>query len=151
MKLLTSFMLIGMLLVGCGTAEQPVSEEPAVETGGNGIVAGEMEATLVEKSPLVFEYKVKNQTEQEVKLDFTSSQRFDYSVETKDGKEVFLFSSMTSFLQVLGTEHVKQGDVLSYELQLKDLNLEPGTYVLTSWMTPKDGPQYEATIEFTIE
>lgn len=138
--------LIGILLVGCGIPNKDVEQN----SGGSGIVAGEMEASLEEKSPLVFQYEVKNQTEEEVTLEFTSSQRFDYKVETKDGEEVFLFSSVSSFLQVLGEETLKQGDVLSYEIDLRNLNLQAGDYKLSVWLTPKDGEAYKVTKEFSL-
>ena len=114
-------------------------------------MAGEMAASLTEESPLIFQYEVKNQTEEEVVLEFTSSQRYDYSVKTKDGKEVFLFSSVASFLQALGEEKVKQGEALSYEIDLHELSLEKGDYVLSVWMTPKGGKKYEMTKEFSVE
>lgn len=146
-------LLLGILLAGCGTGEKPVfnQEDKGTNGEGSGIVAGEMLPSLTEKSALVFQYEVKNQTEEEVTLEFTSSQRFDYSVETKAGEEVFLFSSVASFLQVLGEETVKQGEALTYEIKLHDLELEPGQYVLKAWMTPQDGPRFEVTKEFTVE
>ncbi|MCQ6276067.1 intracellular proteinase inhibitor (BsuPI) [Bacillus sp. V3B] len=140
-------LLLGLLLVGCSTANNGVE----TNSDGSGIVAGEMVATLEEKSPLIFQYEVKNQTEEEVTLKFTSSQRFDYSVETKEGEQIYLFSSVTSFLQVLGKETVKQGETLSYEMDLRDLSLTTGRYTLTAWLTPKDGKAYKVTKEFTVK
>jgi hypothetical protein len=154
MKKLLFVLLMGIFVAGCGTKGAPLSSnEPdaEVEAEGSGIVAGEMQASLTEQSPLVFRYDVKNQTEEEMKFEFTSSQRFDYSVETKDGKEIFLFSSVASFLQVIGEENVKQGESLNYEIDLHDLELEKGNYVLNAWLTPKEGKKYKATKEFTVE
>lgn len=153
MRKLWLVLLLGILIAGCGTKGEPLVEEPdtEVEAEGSGIVAGELEASLTEQSPLVFQYEVKNQTEEEMKFEFTSSQRFDYSVETKDGKEIFLFSSVTSFLQVIGEENVKQGESLTYEINLHDLELEKGTYVLNAWLTPQEGKKFKATMEFTVE
>lgn len=153
MKKLFLFVLLGLLLTGCGTKEGEVANEPdpEVEAEGSGIVAGEMEASLMEKNPLVFEYRVKNQTEEEVKLEFSSSQRFDYSVETKDGEEIFLFSSVASFLQVIGEENIKQAESLTYEIDIHDLNLDKGDYLLSAWMTPQEGKKYQTEIEFTVE
>src|SRR3954462_3000009 len=140
-------LLLFFLLVGCST----VNKDVKTNSDGSGIVAGGVVATLTENSPLIFQYEVKNQTEKEVKLEFTSSQRFDYSVETKEGERIYLFSSVTSFLQVLGEETVKQGETLSYEIDLRDLNLKTGRYILTAWLTPKDGKAYKVTKEFTLE
>jgi hypothetical protein len=139
------------MIAGCGMGTiEPVQNQNG-NTNGKGIVAGEMVPSLIEKGPLLYEYQVKNQTEKEVTLEFTSSQRFDYSVQTKEGKEVFLFSSVVSFLQALGEEKVKQGEELVYEMNLLDLQLAQGEYKLTAWMTPKEGKKYSVTTKFTIE
>ncbi|MGM0904131.1 MAG: BsuPI-related putative proteinase inhibitor [Bacillota bacterium] len=153
MRKLWLVLLLGILVAGCGTKGELLSNEPdnKVEAEGSGIVAGEMEASLTEQSPFVFQYEVKNQTEEEMKLEFSSSQRFDYSVQTKDGKEIFLFSSVASFLQVIGEENVKQGESLTYEIDLHDLELQKGDYVLSAWLTPMEGQKYKATKEFTVE
>jgi len=154
MRKLWLVLLLGIMFVaGCGAKGEPLSNEPdpKVEAEGSGIVAGDMEPSLVEQSPFVFQYEMKNQTEEEMKFEFSSAQRFDYSVQTKDGKEVFLFSSVASFLQVIGEETVKQGDSLNYKIDLHDLELPKGEYVLSVWLTPKDGQKYEATKEFTVE
>jgi ABC-type molybdate transport system substrate-binding protein len=149
MKKLWMLLLLGLLITGCGTGNQVSNNDE--DKGGAGIVAGEMAASLTEESPLIFQYEVKNQTEEEVTLEFTSSQRYDYSVKTKDGNEVFLFSSVAAFLQVLGEEKLKQGDSLTYEINLHELSLEKGEYILTAWMTPKNGKKYEVTKEFTVQ
>lgn len=149
MKKLWMILLLGLLITGCGTGNQVSNTDE--DQGGAGIVAGEMAASLKEESPLIFQYEVKNQTEEEVILEFTSSQRYDYSVKTKDGEEVFLFSSVAAFLQALGEERVKQGESLTYKIDLNELSLEKGEYTLTVWMTPKGGQKYEVSMDFTTE
>ncbi|WNF23292.1 BsuPI-related putative proteinase inhibitor [Mesobacillus jeotgali] len=149
MRKLWMLVLMGLLVTGCGTGNQVSNNDE--DQGGAGIVAGEMAASLTEEKPLIFQYEVKNQTEEEVTLEFSSSQRYDYSVKTKDGKEVFLFSSVASFLQALGEEKVKQGEALNYKIDLHELSLEKGDYVLSVWMTPKGGEKYEVTKEFSVE
>ncbi|WLR54876.1 BsuPI-related putative proteinase inhibitor [Mesobacillus subterraneus] len=149
MKKLLMILLLGLLVTGCGTENQVSNNNQ--DKRGAGIVAGEMAASLTEESPLIFQYEVKNQTEEEVTLEFTSSQRYDYSVKTKDGKEVFLFSSVASFLQALGEEAVKQGESLTYDIDLHELNLEKGDYILTVWLTPKGGKKFEVSKEFTVQ
>ena len=153
MKKVWIILLLGILVTGCGTENRGSDDEPVNGNvkGGQGIVAGEMAASMAEISPLIFQYEVKNQTEQEVNLKFTTSQRFDYSVKTKDGHEVFLFSSVASFLQALGEETIKQGEALTYKIDLKELALEKGEYTLTVWMVPQGGEKYAVTQEFTVE
>ncbi|WP_338448672.1 BsuPI-related putative proteinase inhibitor [Niallia oryzisoli] len=146
MKKAWVLLILGFLLIGCGKAN---SNE--TNNDGSGIVAGKITAALKETSPLVFQYEVNNQTEKEVKFEFSSSQRIDYSVETDKGEQIYLFSSLTMFLAVLGEETIKQGESLSYEIDLHELDLKTGDYLLKVWMTSKDGKAYQITQEFTVK
>jgi len=152
-KLSIIILLLGILVSGCGTENKVANDAPVSGTGegGHGIVAGEVAASLTEQSPLIFQYEVKNQTEQEVTLKFTSSQRYDFSVKTKDGQEVYLFSSTAAFLQALGEETLKQGESLTYAIDLNNLSLKSGDYKLTAWMTPKEGPKNKIIMDFTVK
>ncbi|MFE8702784.1 BsuPI-related putative proteinase inhibitor [Cytobacillus sp. FJAT-54145] len=145
MKKLLLILLLGIVLTGCGTGNEKASQ------GGSGIVAGEVQSTIEPLSSQIYQYEVKNQTEEEIKLDFTSSQRFDYSIKTSKGKDVYLFSSVAMFLQATGEEKIQSGESLTYEIDLKDVGLSPGDYVLTVWMTPKDGKAYSISKEFKVE
>ncbi|WP_043931724.1 BsuPI-related putative proteinase inhibitor [Bacillus sp. EB01] len=154
MKKFMLSILMGILLAGCGTNDSAPKDQPAQTVNGGGgkaIVANEVEATLTEKAPLTFQYEVKNQTEQAVNYEFTSSQRYDYSVKDKSGKELLLFSSVASFLQALGKETLTPGGTLTYEINLHNMNLEKGEYTLTVWMTPKGGPKYKTTTNFIVK
>ncbi|WP_428910031.1 BsuPI-related putative proteinase inhibitor [Niallia sp. Krafla_26] len=141
-------LLIGIMLSGCGMEDRSkdvVGEDRKSE--GRGC---ELEPRLIEKEDLVFQYKVKNISERDVELEFTSSQRIDYSIKTKAGEEIFLYSSVTSFLQVLGKETIKPGEMLTYEIDLKELNLSQGEYLLTVWLAPKDGPAHKVEKEINV-
>ncbi|WP_456276999.1 BsuPI-related putative proteinase inhibitor [Bacillus sp. AK128] len=140
-----------LFLAACGTGNSEQTQGQNVDTNENGIVAGDMVPSLVEKSPLIYEYMVKNQTENDVTLEFTSSQRYDFSVVNDNGEEIYLFSSVASFLQSLGEETLKPGEELVYEINLQDLQLEKGNYTLNAWMTPKEGKKFEVKKEFTVE
>ncbi|KAA9028548.1 BsuPI-related putative proteinase inhibitor [Niallia endozanthoxylica] len=148
MKKAWILLVLGLFLVGCGAVNNNSDEQ---NSDGSGIVAGEMAAVLTETSPFVFQYEVKNQTEKEVTLEFSSSQRFDYLVETKTGEQVYLFSSVAMFMAVMGEETMKPGETLSYEVDLHELDLKAGDYLLTAWMTPKDGKAYQVTKAFTVK
>jgi hypothetical protein len=149
-KLLVIFLSV-MFMSACGAGNSEQTQGQGSDTNGSGIVAGEMVPSLAEKNPLLFEYKVKNQTESDVTLEFTSSQRFDFSVENDKGEEIYLFSSLASFLQAMGEETVKPGEELVYEISLQDIGLEKGEYTLNTWMTPKDGAKYKVKTKFTVE
>ncbi|APH04488.1 BsuPI-related putative proteinase inhibitor [Bacillus weihaiensis] len=149
------FILISVTVVilgGCGTTKEDSNTENQHDSNSSqgGIVAGEMKATLVEENPLQFTYSVKNDTEKVVNLEFTSSQRIDYSVSTKAGKEIYLFSSTATFLTALGSEEIKQGESYVHKINLNELSLDSGDYVLSVWMTPKEGEKFKTSIEFEL-
>ncbi|WP_226037313.1 BsuPI-related putative proteinase inhibitor [Aquibacillus saliphilus] len=152
MRNLIWLFLLGVLLVGCGTGNQEPDQKNEDENNSNknDIVAGEMEPSLTEQQAFSYQYQVTNQTEDKITLEFTSSQRFDYSVETKDGEQLFLFSSVASFMQVLGEEKIKPGESLEYSIDLTELDLSQGEYVLNVWMTPTEGKKYQVSQEFSV-
>lgn len=152
MKKILVFMIAVNFLGGCGTEREV---KPVVSTGqveGNmDTVQGEVVSKLKEVSPLLFHYNVKNDSGKEITLDFSSSQRFDYSIINSNGEEVFLFSSVSSFLQVIGKEVLTPGDQLSFDINVNDVELSKGKYTLNAWMTPRTGKAYSSSIEFTVE
>ncbi|WP_379051493.1 BsuPI-related putative proteinase inhibitor [Metabacillus endolithicus] len=141
------------ILFGCGNGH--IGEKQ--QGGGNNaesdqdIVVDKMVSSITEISPLQYEYKVKNQTQETITLEFTSSQRVDYSVSTKEGQELFLYSSTASFLAALGEETIAPGEEFQYKINLTELNLQKGEYILTVWMTPEEGASFKITKEFTLE
>ena len=122
------FMLV-FLLTACGAAKEGNSKQ---KDDGSDRVTGDMEVVLKEKSPLIYQYEVKNLLKKEVTLKFSSSQRYDFSVETETGEQIYLFSSVAMFMAVLGEETIKQGETLQYEMNLHELDLKPGNYLLQS-------------------
>ncbi len=150
-----------LILAACGTQqedetenspEDPATEEPETneETTG-GSTEGEMEPDIQQISDETYRYTLKNQTGEPQTFEFTSSQRYDFSLANENGEEVFLFSSVSTYLQALGEENLDQGDQLSYEFRVPPLDLEPGTYELTAWLTPRQGETYEVTTEHVVE
>jgi len=150
-KKIIVFIMAVFVLGACGIEREA---EPVLSTGkeeNTNTEQGEVVSKINEVSPLLFQYHVKNDSGKEITLDFTSSQRFDYSIVNSNGEEVFLFSSVSSFLQVVGKEVLASGDQLSYDINVKDVELSKGKYTLNAWMTPKTGKVYSSSIEFTVE
>ncbi|PGT87684.1 MULTISPECIES: BsuPI-related putative proteinase inhibitor [Bacillaceae] len=153
MRAIISLLITMLILFGCGNGHTSENQQ---EGGNNSesdldIVAGDMVSSIIEISPLQYKYIVKNQTQETITLEFTSSQRVDYSVSTKEGQELFLYSSTASFLAALGEETIAPGEEFQYKINLTELNLQKGEYILTAWMTPEEGASFKITKEFTLE
>nr|WP_285876720.1 BsuPI-related putative proteinase inhibitor [Fictibacillus phosphorivorans] len=122
------------------------------EEGQNGIVAGSIEPSIKvleqqNEKGLLFRFVLKNQTEKEKVFQFPTSQKFDYVIKDKNGKVVYQYSKNHMFMQVLSSIKIKQGDTFKQDILVKDL--EPGTYELEVWLTPKgETEDYRQKITF---
>ncbi|SDL83728.1 BsuPI-related putative proteinase inhibitor [Sediminibacillus halophilus] len=141
-------LLAAAILAACGSNNQ---DKEAEEVNGNGDGSpNQVNAELMEQSPLVYQYSISNQSDEKIKLEFTSSQRYDYKITNDAGEQVFLYSSVTSFAQVMGEETLNPGDTLDYQIDLRERDMEPGDYKLTAWLTPSGGEKYKIEQSFTI-
>ncbi|WP_404467179.1 BsuPI-related putative proteinase inhibitor [Planococcus rifietoensis] len=141
-------LMAALMLAACGTESDNLPEDP--ESGGE-IIEGEVTSTIEETGNGTYRYTVKNDTQEAVTFNFTSGQRYDFTLTDEQGNEVFRMSSVSMYTQALGEEIMRQGEELQYEIQVPEANLEPGTYTLEVWMTPTQGANYPAEIEHTIE
>lgn len=128
------------------TEDDQENSDEAIDTA-----AADLVPEIQEDGTLVFQYHVSNPTEEEITLAFSSSQKYDYSVETKAGEEVFLFSSAAMFLQAQEEEVLSQGEELVFDIDLNELHLSDGEYVLKVWLTPAEGSMLTETTEFSVE
>lgn len=142
-----SMMALCFILAACGTSDNVSGGEGNTENEE----AGEMEPAVKESDNGIFRYTLDNHTGEDVTFDFTSGQRFDFSLTNEAGEQVFLFSSVSMFTQALGEETVAAGEYLSYDLEVPELDLEAGTYTLEAWLTPEEGPAFEAETEYEVK
>ncbi len=142
---LSLLALLLVLLSACGT-----SENGSYGGGSSEEKKGEVTSTL-EKADAGYRYTVKNGTDEALTFNFTSSQRFDFALLNADGEQVFSLASVSSFAQMLGEETIEAGEELSYDLEVPPLDLAPGTYKMEAWLTPEQGPAYQAENEYVVE
>jgi len=149
--LMIVFVMIAIALAGCGKEEGKEKDKKNYDDPVNqGIVAGEVMTSIMDKGDGTFEFKVKNQTEKEVEFNFSDGQRYDYSIKTKDGKEIYRYSSDMMFTQDLGKENLKQGEELAYPIDLKKHNLVKGDYVIEAWLTAAGEKEYKVLMDYNI-
>lgn len=142
-------MALALVLAACGASG---SVEPDMGTGSSeGVVKEEVTALLEQMDNNLYRYTVNNQTDEAMTFDFTSGQRYDFTLSNEEGDELYRLSSVSTYMQALGEETLEPGEKLEYEFEIPPMELESGVYQLTAWLTPQEGPKYEADAEFTVE
>jgi hypothetical protein len=117
-----------------------------------GIVAGTLQPSLTYKKKdarhYVFTFTVKNQTEHEQKITFTSGQKYDYIL-YRDGKKVTQFSKGKMFIQIYQEYVLKQGEELSFTKTIGPL--PKGHYTIEWWLADRNWPNAKATLTFEVK
>ncbi|MFC3210021.1 BsuPI-related putative proteinase inhibitor [Planomicrobium okeanokoites] len=150
-KVLAAFLLLSLtfFLAACGASG---TVEPDMGNGSSdGIVEDEVTALLEQMDSNLYRYTVNNQTDETMTYEFTSGQRYDYTISNQDGDELYRLSAVSTYMQALGEETIEPGEKLEYEFEVPSNDLEPGTYQLNAWLTPQEGPKFEAETELTVE
>lgn len=115
------------------------------------IVAGTLQPSLTyqkQNGRYVFTFTVKNQTEREQTITFTSGQKYDYIL-YRNGKKVMQFSDGKVFTQIYEKHVLKQGEELSFKETVP--RLSKGRYTFTWWLADRNWPNAKASITFTVK
>ena len=145
---------LALALAACGTGEGDASGDEDAETSGESsedMEAAVMEPKIEQLDEDTYRYTLANQTKETVTFEFTSGQRFDFSLTDENEEQVFLLSSVSAYIQALGEETLAPGEELNYEFDVPELNLAEGSYELKAWLTPKEGPAYRTETEYIVE
>lgn len=116
------------LVLGC--ASYPGEGEEAGVAEG---LASTLEVQ-VEGDQVRFTLSVTNATEAPIRLDFPSSQRYDFAVERPSGEIVWTWSAARSFAQMLGEETLAPGETVTYSERWDD-PAGAGRYVAVGRLT----------------
>ncbi|HSJ36875.1 MAG TPA: BsuPI-related putative proteinase inhibitor [Planococcus sp. (in: firmicutes)] len=150
-KGIAAFILLALalFLAACGTSD---SGEPDKDNGSSdGVVEDEVTALIEQMDNNLYRYTVNNQTDESMTFNFTSGQRYDFTISNEAGEELHRESAVSMYTQALGEETLEPGDKLEYEFEIPPLELESGVYQIKAWLTPQEGPQFEAETEHTVE
>jgi hypothetical protein len=141
---LVSGLAVGALLVaGCAP--------PAASDGGGGGRESGLVHSLnvqVEAAVVRFALNVTNAGTTPVVLEFPSSQRYDFAVESPSGETVWSWSADRTFAQVLGANTLAAGATAAYEAEWTTGH-RPGRYVAVGRVTSTSQP-IELRTEFEI-
>ncbi len=142
-------LAVAIILAACGTSD--AGELDMGNGSSEGVVEDEVTSLLEQMDNDLYRYTVNNQTDETKTFEFTSGQRYDFTISNDEGEEFYRLSAVSTYIQALGEETLEPGEKLEYELEIPPLELESGVYKLTAWLTPEEGPMYEAETEFTVE
>lgn len=122
---LISILSTCLLLFAAGCGQMPVSDSDDPTTGsGEGeekeyaSLETELDIVQSEDGTVSFDLIVKNNGEQDVKLDFSSSQTFELTVRDSEGKDIYKYSIDKMFLQALTSVEIKAGEKLAWSEEL---------------------------------
>jgi hypothetical protein len=160
-KLLLIFIMVGFTLAGCGTSGNttgdpkedvpvngsPIVEKPSDVSQDEEVVTGDVEellskldATIESKATAgeaVFTITVKNTSDENIKLTFTSGQKYEIYVKDAEGTEVYRYSIDKSFIMALQDVEIDAGEEVSWQ--------EVWDYKQTGERVPSG--EYTATVE----
>ncbi|MBD8067571.1 BsuPI-related putative proteinase inhibitor [Bacillus sp. PS06] len=112
-------------VTGSPIAEKPTKEIPPIEVPLDEEVTGDVEALLNEleltidskatAGEAVLTFAVKNTSNQDVTLTFTSGQKYEIYVKNEGGMEVYRYSIDKSFLMALQDVEIKAGEEVSWQ------------------------------------
>lgn len=156
MKKLYLFLILclsSLLFMACSSDDKNTDKTPKEisDKDPNEILTDGIETKLVQNGDYSFTYTVSNTSEEEKTFNFPNTQRYDYAIHNKNNESTLLFSSFTTFGQMIGTETLKPGETLTYEFDLSHHKLEKGDYTLEVWFTPLGAiDSFKNSTQYTI-
>ena len=121
------------LVLGLAGCAAPAGTPPSADVAP-GPVAASLQVGVTDDS-VRFNLYVTNTSETAVVLNFPSSQRYDFAVETTGGEVIWRWSAARSFAQAIGQETLGPGESLQYEAAWAPDRPRSGTYVAVGELT----------------
>lgn len=170
-KLSSTITVAAILIVGCGINENDVKpvngNQGDTETGyekesGGDLGEGEgemdisqekltVQLTAKENSDMKYEFKLVNETDQEIELSFASLQEFDFIIKDQGGNKVYQYSDDKAFGESMVQTTVAPNEAHIMEIDLKEAfeSLESGSYILEVWSVPSETDKLRTEIEIS--
>ena len=89
--------------------------------------------------PIVMTLRFTNTSDHEITLQFSSGQRYDFTIQDDSGVVVWRWSDGRAFTMALGTESLDPGESLRYEERFSG-HLDPAAYRVTGTLTVTGDP-----------
>lgn len=166
-KYLFSLLLLifaAMTLTGCGTTDEKTNNNVSGDTGyeNNTNDPKENDEAVNEDADLTLDLNVedgkyllslKNISEEDVELTFTSSQQYEYVILDSKGEHLYTYSADKAFAMMMMMETLAPGEELVVELDMEEVfaTLESGNYILEAWFVALESEGLKQQIEMSIK
>ena len=168
MKKLWLTLLIGMIatmiISGCGTADEQIDNNVGgsidtvyentndEEKGNDDIVNGAMLATEIQLKDGNYIFSLKNLTDKDIELTFSSSQEYEYVIKDSVGNHIYTYSMDKMFAMMIKMKTLSPGEVYEVNVDVDEVlpTLESGTYTLEIWPVALETEGLMAEVEVIV-
>lgn len=130
-------IVIVILMIGVFAFDYLKDNVDEPKNGQQEIMDGKLKYKIVSVDQEKMIIELKNQSDEEIVLNYTSSQKYDFSL-FKNGKNIYTWSADKAFLQVISQVVLKSGESEKYIIDLKDLPVGPGEYEIEFFSVAKE-------------
>lgn len=116
-----------------GVLTNVVLTDPVATGSAEGLALRAADLTITSGAPIVVPLDLTNISDQAITLTFTSGQRVEFTL-SRDGAEVYRWSSTASFVQSVEEVALPAGAAFGRTLITSPVTLEPGTYLAQAWI-----------------
>jgi len=136
----TAALILLLATSGCGAKDGPEVNPPNADANdaGAATLASSVEVEVVADTVRVVLH-VTNPTNQPVRLEFSSAQRYDFAIRTAGGMDVWTWSADKGFAAALGSETIAPGGSLDYSKVWK-AGSRKGSFVAVAQLTSTSHP-----------
>lgn len=136
----TAALILLLAAGGCGAKDAPEVNPPDADDNTPGMAALVSSVGVeVVADTVRMVLHVTNPTNQPVRLEFSSAQRYDFAIRTADGTNVWTWSADKGFAAALGSETIAPGASLDYSEVWKAGNRK-GSFVAVAQLTSTSHP-----------
>lgn len=126
-----------------------VLTDPVYTSGSSGLVLRTADLGIVVGEPAVWPFDLTNGTDADIALTFTDAQRMEVTLGT-DAGEVYRWSDDMMFAQMIGEEQLSAGATIPYVLTAEPIDIPPGEYAATAWVTALEATDVVVTWQVTV-
>lgn len=159
-KILSAITLATIITAACGSGEvdQKVGgdDKTGYETPNDNenkeVITTEVVSTDLQFSDGFYTFTLKNNSDQDVDLTFSSSQEYEFQIKDSSGTIIYTYSMDKMFLQQIVEKKLTPGEeyVMSVDVEAFS-SLEAGTYTLEIWSMAKEAEGLSSKVEVTLE